>query len=235
MRTESSFLSALKMLSPMIIGMLPFAIAFGIFCVAAGVPGNYAILMSATVYAGLAQFVAVDMYAHGLDNFAILIGFVLLVNLRFTLMGLSLKSHSPTRARWKDCLLSFGLSDEPYVVAVNQFSTHGYCLSFHIWAYLLVYIFWVFGTAIGVYASSLISNPHSYGLEFALCAAFLVMLIPRVKQWDEFAAALLSGFLAIIFYSAGVGEASIILASMFSISGVAIIKKNVAATDRRYE
>ena len=195
-----SFSASLRALSPLIIGMLPFAFAFGAFCVTSGIPGEYAVLMSATVYAGLAQFIVVNMVLHGMDNLVMLLGLVFLVNFRFSLMGLSLKQYCPSRSRWFDCLLSFGLSDEPYFAIMHRFTSHKYELAFHVWSYFLVYFFWVLGTALGVYASSMITDPHALGLDFAMCAAFTVMLIPRLQQWDSITAALLSCFSALAFY-----------------------------------
>ncbi|MEH0020260.1 MAG: AzlC family ABC transporter permease [Desulfobacter sp.] len=224
---KSMIWKAMCATSPLIAGMLPFAVAFGTICDAAGIPGRYAIAMSATVYAGLAQFVVVNMYTNGIDNLLLLVGFALLVNLRFTLMGLSLKPIVPPRNTWFDCLVSFGLSDEPYAVVVHRFNTHGYDLVFHVCAYAFVYIFWVAGTAIGVYLSSIIVDPTSLGLEFAMCAAFIVMLIPRLKQWDSIAAAVLSGISVPALTCAGAGEAAIIFASLGSLLAVVFVKRKL--------
>lgn len=227
MRVFLSFRAASQSVFPFIIGMLPFAIAFGMFSVVSGIDGKYAILMSATVYAGLAQFIVVNMYSNGMDNLVLLVGFVFLVNLRFSLMGLSLKPYVSVRSKWIECLLSFGLSDEPYAVVIKRFNLYDYELSFHVWTYVLVYFFWVFGTAIGVYASSIIGDPHALGLDFALCAAFVVMLVPMLKQRDSLTAAIFSCLSTLAFSAIGLGEASIVLASLFSLFLAFVIKRHI--------
>lgn len=216
---------SLKALTPLIIGMLPFAIAFGIFSSAAGISSHQTILMSATVYAGLAQFIVVNMALNDANNLFLLVGLVFVVNLRFLLMGMSLKPYYPHRPKWLDCLLAFGLSDEPYLVLIQRFSSYSYSLTFHVCCYVLVYLFWVTGTAIGVFFGASISDPHALGLDFALCAAFTVMLLPKLKENESLMAALLSCIGTLVLGSIDFGEVAIVLASFGSLFIVSILRR----------
>ncbi|BCS54410.1 hypothetical protein GSbR_42410 [Geobacter sp. SVR] len=204
--------------------MLPFAIAFGIFGVTSGIPAFYVILMSATVYAGLAQFVVVNMYTSGIDQIPLLIGFVMLVNVRFFLMGISLLPYSALQPKWQRFLLAFGLSDEPYVVVINRFTTKGYNLHYQVYAYSLVYLFWVLGTAIGCAVSRVITDPLALGVDFAMCAAFLVMLFPRLRSPQNRLAAIVSSGSAVILHQAGLGEGAIVAASILGFCTVVAVK-----------
>lgn len=207
-------LEALKDIFPLILGMMPFAITFGIFGVTSGLSPFSVIVMSIVVYAGLAQFMVVKLYSSGIENLFLLVGFVFLVNMRFFLMGISLLPYIRNQNRLISWILSFGLSDEPYAAVINRFSRKGYDLKYQSFTYLFVYIAWVLGTVIGVVFSKVISNPLVWGLDFAVSAAFIVMLLPRLKSAINIITAILSAFISVLFYQIGLGQSSIFFASV---------------------
>jgi 4-azaleucine resistance transporter AzlC len=213
---------------PLIVGMTPFALAFGAVAAARGLPGLSVVTMSATVYAGLAQFMVVNLYSRGVDDLPLLLGFVFLVNLRFSLMGLSLGPHTRGQPGWLRGLLAFGLSDEPYAAVIGRFTSRGYDLVYQCTAYLLVYVAWVAGTAAGVAFAQIIRDPLAWGLDFAMVATFLVLLVPRLKSWSSLAAALLSGAAAAVLQSTRAGEGAILIASLFGFAVAALIRRREA-------
>lgn len=205
---------ALRDTAPFLAGMTPFALAFGAVAVARGLPGSAIIGMSAAVYAGLAQLTVVNLYCAGTDQIVVLLAFVALINLRFSLMGLSLLPHTRTQPGWVRALLAFGLSDEPYAVVIHRFATRGHSLAYQTCVFLFVYVTWVVGTAIGVLLAGVTKDPLAWGLDFAAVVAFIVLLAPRLRSRAAILTAVTSTAMALFARRSGLGEGSLMAASL---------------------
>jgi len=216
---------ALRDSLPLITGMLPFALAFGVVGAAAQLPAAALIVMSAAVYAPLAQFFVVSLYSTGITNLFGLLGFVFLLDIRFFIMGVSLLPYTKLQGRFVKWLLPFGLFDGPYAVAVDRFARRGYDLGYHAYIYLVVYLTWVSGTALGVLLSGVIGNPLEWGLDFAVTAVFTVLLLNRLRSALSVIVCLISGVSCVVLYLAGVNEAAIFVASVVGVSAGAMLKR----------
>ncbi len=208
---------------PLIIGVVPFGLAFGIVGVTSGLPASAIITMSVTVFAGLAQFIVVSLYSKALANLALLVAFVLLVNLRFFMMGVSLSTYTreqPPGAKW---LLAFGITDETYAVNVTRFAKHGYSLGYQVSTFLLLYVSWIAATVAGVALSGIVADPLKWGLDFAMPAAFLVLLLPWLRTQIAVVAGALSAAAAVVLSQTGLREGSIVVAAVLAfVLGVAL-------------
>lgn len=205
---------AVRDTAPFLAGMTPFALAFGAVAVARGLPGTAVVGMSAAVYAGLAQLTVVNLYGSGTDQLVLLLAFVALINLRFSLMGLSLLPHTRSQPAWVRAGLAFGLSDEPYAVVIHRFSTRGYDLAYQCCVFLIVYLAWVAGTALGVALAGVMRDPLAWGIDFAAVAAFIVLLAPRLRSSAAVVTATASAGLALLARRSGLGEGSLLAASL---------------------
>lgn len=123
MRTSprlAEFLAGCRDESPLLLGVAPFGMIYGIAALAAGVPAWLAQLASAVVFAGAAQLVIVQMLAAGAGFVPIALTSGLL-NLRHVLYSASMAEyvrHLPRR--WR-LLLAYVLTDEAYAVAVLRY------------------------------------------------------------------------------------------------------------------
>ncbi|WP_240697375.1 AzlC family ABC transporter permease [Sporolactobacillus sp. THM19-2] len=79
--------------------------------------------MSLPVFSGSAQLVTVAMLAGGAGMASILLT-TLLLNLRNLLYGAALAEGLAPAGKWK-WLISFGISDEPFVLASSRFQKTG--------------------------------------------------------------------------------------------------------------
>ena len=107
---------------------------------------------------------------------------VLLINLRYSLMSLSLsqkiEQDTPTGLR---LLFGFGISDEVYAVAVTEREKINAKYMFGL--ILLPFLGWVFGTALGAYASKVITDDKLLSaLGIALYAMFIAIIIPDARR-----------------------------------------------------
>lgn len=165
---------------PLVVGVIPFGITCGIMALTAGLTSGEALLMSIFVFAGAAQFIAITMLGAGVNGWGLIVSTTLLINLRHLLMGASLAPYIIRLPTFMQALLSFGMADETYAIIMDRIQKKGYDAAYQLGANTAFYSFWVLSTAVGVLLSGYISDPLAWGLDFAMPAIFLAMLIPRL-------------------------------------------------------
>ena len=89
---STEFVAGAKAILPLVIGAIPFGIIFGTLAHSSGLFLAGAIAMSALVFAGSAQFIALGLLATG-KALPIIILTTFVVNLRHLLYSLSLVTH----------------------------------------------------------------------------------------------------------------------------------------------
>lgn len=171
-REEAALVGAL------VVGIAPFGVAFGVAAAAAGIDPLNATLMSLIVYAGASQFSAIAVLsAGGPPLLAVLT--VWLVNLRFIPVGLAMPSSMtptlPTR------LMAAHLLVDPSIVLAHATTPERRNRLFWI-ASVTIYGLWGVGTVIGVLAGAVIPDPSVLGLDAALPAMFVAILVPFWKD-----------------------------------------------------
>lgn len=192
---RSEFWSGVRDELPLLLGVAPFGMAYGALAVESGVSAAMAQAMSAVIFAGASQIVAVELIGNAPS--AVLVLTVLLVNLRHLLYGASLAPHVetlPVRWRW---LLSYLLTDEAYAVTVARYRSgrsfphrHWYFLG----AGLALWATWQVTTGLGVFAGAAV--PESWSLDFALPLTFIAILVPGLRSRPAAAAAGVAGLVA---------------------------------------
>jgi len=165
---------------PLMVGMIPFGITCGIMALTAGLTSGETILMSMCVFAGASQFIAITMLGAGVSGWGLIVVTTLLVNLRHLLMGASLAPYIIRLPVALQALLSFGMVDETYAITIDRIHKKGYSASYQLGANAMFYSAWILSTAVGVLLSGYILDPLAWGLDFAMPAIFLSMLIPRL-------------------------------------------------------
>lgn len=115
---RSEFLHGIRDELPILIGVLPFGMIYGVSAVSAGIPATLAQAMSCIVFAGSAQFVIAQLIRSGtLWLVVILTAFI--VNIRHLLYSASLAPYTrKLHPLWK-LLLAYLLTDEAYAVTIH--------------------------------------------------------------------------------------------------------------------
>jgi 4-azaleucine resistance transporter AzlC len=132
--------------------------------------------MSATVLAGAAQLIAVGLWDWPIPVVAV-VGTTLVVNLRYLLMGASLRPWF-TRLSSRQAYTSlFFMADENWALTIKDLRAGNERGAFLLGSGLAIWVFWVVATAIGAVAGGRIGNPETYGLDFVLTAIFLSLLV----------------------------------------------------------
>lgn len=166
---------------PLTFGIIPFGLAYGILGKSIGLSSGETIIMSLLVFAGAAQFICLPMFAEGAG--LVMIGFTtLLINLRHLLMGASLAPYMNGLSMPFKALLSFGMTDESYAVTIQRAQTGCYSGAYQLGSNAVCYLSWVLSTIGGILLGNHISDPLSWGLDFAMPATFLALLIPHLHD-----------------------------------------------------
>lgn len=169
---------------PLVLGVVPFGLAYGVLSVQAGLTVGETLLMSLVVFAGASQFMAVGMFQSAAGGLTIVVS-TLLINLRHLMMGLSLSPYlSETTPGWQR-MLAFGMVDESYLVTITHYREQGSPQGsphFMLGSGLMMYSAWFAASLVGAVAGHAISDPLRWGLDFAMPATFLTMLLPQVTS-----------------------------------------------------
>lgn len=185
---------------PMLVGALPFGIIFGTLAVSSGLSATATLAMSALVFAGAAQFIAIGLIASGAGLLVILLT-TLIVNLRHLLYSASMLPfvrHLPQRWRIP---LAFWLTDESFAVAHRHYQDSGVPLADKHWYFLgsclAMYTHWFVCTLVGVVLGSSLPGMADWGLDFAMVATFIGIVVPLLRTRPMLVAALVAAAVAV--------------------------------------
>jgi 4-azaleucine resistance transporter AzlC len=181
-----SFARGARRVAPYSVAVLGFGISFGVL--ARPVMGPVApIVMSATTFAGSAQFAAVSILGAGGTLAAAVIAAVLL-NARYGPIGVSV-APSFGGSAWSRLLRGQLVVDETWALSADGRGGHDPRII--VGGGLVLYSAWVAGTAIGILFGDLVGDPARFGLDAAFPALFLALLVPVLDRPDARIAAVL--------------------------------------------
>jgi len=199
---------------PVVFGYLPIGFAFGILARNAGVSAENALLMSCLVYAGSAQLIAVGLFASGISPISIMLT-TFIVNLRHMLMSAALSPHLKNWKPGQLAVFAFELTDETFAVHSTRFSQGPATQRETLLINVISQTAWVVGTLLGVVAGQIISDVRPFGLDYALAAMFIALLLFQLKDKLTVLIALASGGLSVGLLAAGVEQWNVIIATVF--------------------
>ncbi len=193
MSRPHSYREGAKKLAPLAPASASFGVAFGVLATTAGMGVVAPILMSATTFAGAAQFAAATVLRDGGSVLAAVAAAVLL-NGRY--LAISVAIAPAFEGSWVRRLIEPQLIvDESWAVA--QVGGGLVDRRLLIGAGLALYPFWVGGTALGVFGGDFLGDPMKLGFDGALPALFLALLITFTRNRQEVAAAVAGGLIAL--------------------------------------
>lgn len=198
-----SLLHGLRDSIPMIVGILPFGLIYGALATLAGLTLGQALGMSLLVYAGSAQFIAISLLGLG-SGMAVILLTTLIVNLRHVLYSAALQPYVGSLSqRWR-LPLAFGLTDETFAVVQRRYlsrgmSDHGQW--YHAGVAVALYLSWVGSSLVGALFGQQVPNLAGWGLDFAMLATFIGIVVPVLRNWPQIAAALVAGAVALVCHA----------------------------------
>jgi 4-azaleucine resistance transporter AzlC len=190
---SSRFRDGARAALPLAVAVGAFGIPFGLLARSAGFGALGAVVMSATTFAGSAQFAAASILDSG-GAVAAAVGAAILLNARYAPIGVSV---APVLGGplWKRFILAQLVVDESWAIA-NRGGRFDRGLL--IGAGLLLYFTWVTTTALGAVGAQALGDPTALGLDAAFPALFLALLWPQLRQGRAIVVAVLGASVALL-------------------------------------
>jgi 4-azaleucine resistance transporter AzlC len=161
---------------PLGITVVVYGTVFGALAAQAGLSPIEAVLMSGLVFAGGAQFIALELWDTPLPVLALVLT-TLVVNLRFLLMGAALASWIGDLRPARRALMAEFIGDESWALTTRAKDDGEQDRAFLVGSGVLMFLTWVGATALGASTGSLIEDPAALGLDFVFTAVFLTLLV----------------------------------------------------------
>ncbi len=214
----------LKAAWPICLGYIPIGMAFGVLAQKAGMSWLHIAGMSAIVFAGSSQFIAVSMFAGGAGAMAIIVT-TFFVNLRHVLMSSSLSVWLKNEHRGKLSVFAYTVTDESFAVNYTRFLQGDWDLTRSQVVNITAYMVWMVSTVAGGFCGHLIPA-HSFGIDYALIAMFICLLSYQLNSHLVVLTAIVAGLVSVILSLYLPGNAHVVLASVFAASVGAVLGKH---------
>ena len=168
--------------------------SFGAITMAYELPTWVPIVMSALIFAGGAQFLAVGLLAAGNPVAAVIAG--LLLNARHLPFGLAVADT--LGPRWRDRLLgSHLMTDETVAFALAETSPQARRRVYWLVGCSL-FLAWNTGVLLGVLLGGATGDPDTLGLDAAFPAGLIALILPSLRDRDTRLVALTGAALAVL-------------------------------------
>ena len=192
-----------------------FGLSFGVLADATGFGALAAVAMSATTFAGAAQFASVSVLDAGGTIAAASLAAIFL-NARYLAISMTVAPIFPG-GRLRRLVESQSIVDESWALSGRRGSFEWPIL---IGSGLLFYVLWVGSTALGTVLGGVLEDPNALGLDAAFAALFLALAVPYLREPRARRAAALAAVITLVltpFTPAGV---PIIAASAAALLGI---------------
>lgn len=181
---ERSWSMVGSLLLPLLIPIVAFGLSFGTLAAEAGFSPAAATIMSATTFAGGAQFAAIAVLLQG-GNVLIAAAAACLLNMRFVPMGLAISPYL-TGGPLSRLLHAQLIIDETWALSHRNDGTYSIDVLRRLG--ISLWFCWVSATLVGALFEASI-DIVALGLDAALPAVFLALLVPRLRTKVHVAAA----------------------------------------------
>lgn len=195
---KSEFLGGVRALSPLLLGVVPFAFVCGVEAINAGMTIPQSLAMNVIIFAGASQLVTAQLLSESAYP-AVIVLTAAGVNLRFMMYSASLSpllQHLPLRRR---SLYAYMLSDQAYAVSIFELEDNRhdpFKHYFYFGAAVALYSSWQIGAWLGTFAGTAV--PEEWSLEFAVPLTFLAVIVPAIKTRPMLLSAVVAGVVSVV-------------------------------------
>ena len=178
---------------PANVGLTPFGLVCGVGAAAAGANLVGALGMSAIIFSGAAQVLAIQLLAAGAP-LAVVVLTCFVAGLRFLMYSAAMSPYLRTLPpRWQQAV-AFLLTDQAFATSIRRFDAGGdaRAAALHfLGGGVCLWTWWQVTNVIGFFAGNLI--PASWSLDFAVPLCFLALLVPALRGGPALVAAMTAG------------------------------------------
>lgn len=162
-------------IAPVLVAATPIGLLWGTLAAGKGLSPLEAGLMSGSVFAGAAQFVALEVWRDPVP-WVLLTVTALIVNIRHVLMGASLSRHMGGIDRRWHPLMMFLMVDEGWAFSERRVQTAPLTLAYYFGLALPMWVAWTTASVIGATVGRSFGDPAAIGLDFAFSALFISII-----------------------------------------------------------
>lgn len=201
--SKSYFWKGFRDGTPFIFVAIPFGTLFGVFATEAGLSIVQVVAFSATVFAGAAQFTALQLMQENAPT-VIVLASALAVNLRVAMYSASLTPFLGAAPMWQRAFAAYLTVDQSYACSIVQFEKEPKMTLQQRMAYFFGSVtpitpLWILATYLGAVLGARI--PESWALDFALPITFLAMIGPMMRTLPHVIAAFVAIIVALLTVS----------------------------------
>ncbi|MDW3182528.1 AzlC family ABC transporter permease [Roseobacter sp.] len=180
--------------APFLLVVIPFAMLFGVLATEAGLNVLETLSFSAVVFAGAAQFTALQLMQENAPT-VIVLASALAVNLRVAMYSASLTPWIGAAPLWQRAIAAYFTVDQSYACSVVQFENEPQMTVPQRMAYFTgvlspIVPFWYASSILGALVGTQV--PESWALDFALPITFLALVAPMLRTAAHVIAALVA-------------------------------------------
>ena len=201
---------------PFALAAIAVGVSFGVLAVEAGFPPAAAIVMSAFVHAGSAQFAALSILSAG-GSVGAAVAAGTLINGRFVPMGLALGPSLPGGPAWR-AVQGQAVVDASWALAAQDGGRFDRGRLFG--ATAMQWIGWTGGTALGALGAGAAGDLDAFGLDAVYPAFFLALLASELRTPRGRAVAIVAALLALALVPLTPAGVPVIAAAFVALVGL---------------
>lgn len=212
-RIWQQILQGFLIILPLSIAVIPWGILAGSLAVEAGLFDIKAQAVSAIIFAGSVQLVGMGLVKAG-ASISTLLMTTLFLTTRHLLYSATMRTRISHFPPLKRLILGFLLTDELFAVC-----SHKTRKEFHFWyafgAGFSFYLIWQLASLCGILLGQSIPNLDQYGLDFAVAATFIAIVLPTIKKLSVLVTVIVAMILSVLFSLYNI-EGGIIFSSLIA-------------------
>ncbi|WP_342359458.1 AzlC family ABC transporter permease [Terrarubrum flagellatum] len=228
--TLAGFRHGVALTLPLLPGCFFFGAAFGALAAQKGLSLMEATLFSGLTFAGASQFAAMEAWSDhrtliGVLTLSVIVG---IVNLRFVLMGASLRPWLAPLPQGFVYSQFFVLTDINYVVASRYRSESGADAGVIFGSGVALWIIWTLSAVPGYLLGALVSDPRTYAIDLIMPIMFGMMTVSLWRSHRDTRNWLIAGAVALVMSKLIPGQWHIIGGAIAGMLSAAFLDRDEA-------
>lgn len=176
MPSRSEFAAALTDIAPAMAAAIPFSLLYGAVAASKGLSPLEVMLTSATVFAGSAQFAALEIWGTPVPFLALVVS-TLLINARHILMGASLAPKLHHLTPMQRLLGLYLMADENWALSERRAASQAVSPTYYLGMGAVFWVNWVIWSTMGALIGPVLGDPKRLGADFAFTAIFIGLIV----------------------------------------------------------
>ncbi len=210
---DARFWNGVKQALPIVLGYIPVGFAYGVLAQKNGLGLFNTIVMSIIVFAGSSQLIGAGLFGAAASPLT-LIFTTFVVNLRHLLMSAALAPKLKGWEKWQIALFGYELTDETFALHTMRMAKRDPPKVETFAVNITSQSSWIVGSLSGYLAGGQLTDVRPIGLDFALPAMFIALLVPQIVKPVYLMMALLAAGLSVTLYLLGFSQSHVIIATV---------------------